>query len=121
MKRNKYSAVKTVVDGYTFDSKREAAVYAELKLRERAGEISCVKVHPQYRFEKDDPDGLPVLIQKYKADFSFLELAHAQGEEPYWVERVVDVKSPVTAKKLDYIRTRKMMRAWFGIYVETIC
>lgn len=39
-KRNKYRAVKTVVDGITFDSKKEAARWQELKLLEKAGEIS---------------------------------------------------------------------------------
>lgn len=37
---NKYGAKKTVVDGITFDSKREAERWLELKLLLRAGEIS---------------------------------------------------------------------------------
>ena len=37
-KKSKYSSAKTDVDGITFDSKKEAEFYAELKLRERAGE-----------------------------------------------------------------------------------
>jgi len=36
-KKHKYNARKTVVDGITFDSKREAEYYCELKLRVRAG------------------------------------------------------------------------------------
>jgi hypothetical protein len=39
-RRNKHNAVKTIVDGVTFDSKGEAAWFARLQLRERAGEIS---------------------------------------------------------------------------------
>ena len=38
-KRPKYNAKKTIVDGIKFDSKKEAAYYAELKLRKRAGEV----------------------------------------------------------------------------------
>ena len=37
--KSKYRAVKTEVDGITFDSKREAARYMELMLMQRAGEI----------------------------------------------------------------------------------
>lgn len=36
----KFGAIPTVVDGIRFDSKREAARWAELRLLQRAGEIS---------------------------------------------------------------------------------
>jgi hypothetical protein len=39
-KRNKYGAVVTHVDGIRFDSKREAAYYEQLKLRQAAREVS---------------------------------------------------------------------------------
>lgn len=39
-KRSKYGAKKTEVDGIVFDSKHEAERYCELKMLERAGEIS---------------------------------------------------------------------------------
>jgi hypothetical protein len=42
--RSKYGARKTVVDGITFDSKKEAKRYRELKLLERAGEICCLRL-----------------------------------------------------------------------------
>lgn len=38
-KNNKYSNQKVTIDGETFDSKKEAKRYCELKLLERAGEI----------------------------------------------------------------------------------
>jgi len=38
-KRHKYGAKPTEVDGIKFGSKREAAYYSELKLRQRAGEV----------------------------------------------------------------------------------
>lgn len=37
--RSKYNAEKTTVDGITFDSKKEAARYVELKFMQAAGEI----------------------------------------------------------------------------------
>lgn len=42
--RSKYGARKTVVDGITFDSKKEANRYRELKLLEKAGEIGNLRL-----------------------------------------------------------------------------
>ncbi len=43
---SKYRNVKTVVDGIRFDSKKEARRYQELKLLEKAGEISHLELQP---------------------------------------------------------------------------
>ncbi|MEP0454477.1 MAG: DUF1064 domain-containing protein, partial [Roseibium sp.] len=42
-KSQKYGAQRTVVDGVTFDSKKEAARWAQLCLLQRAGQISDLK------------------------------------------------------------------------------
>ena len=42
-KQNKYHATKTEVDGMMFDSRKEANRYCELKLLEKAGEISNIE------------------------------------------------------------------------------
>ena len=39
VKQNKYGNEKTVVDGITFASRKEASRYQELKMLEKAGEI----------------------------------------------------------------------------------
>lgn len=44
---NKYGAVRTTVDGITFDSKKEAMRWCELKLMQRAGLIRGLE--RQYR------------------------------------------------------------------------
>ena len=46
---SKYHSRKTVIDGHTFDSGREAARYRELRLLEKAGKISWLRL--QVRFE----------------------------------------------------------------------
>lgn len=46
-KRSKYGNVKTVVDGITFDSKKEADRYRVLKAQEEAGEISHLERQPK--------------------------------------------------------------------------
>lgn len=65
-KRSKYGAVKTIVDGIVFDSKREAARWGELNLLWRAG-----KIHNLCRQEK-----LPFYVNgnvifTYIADFFY--------------------------------------------------
>lgn len=46
--KSKYGNIKEEVDGYTFDSRKEAARYRELRLLEQAGEIHDLEVHPKY-------------------------------------------------------------------------
>jgi hypothetical protein len=65
---NKYRNVPVTLDNYRFDSKAEAARYCELKLLERAKEISDLTVHPRFPLEVN---GERICI--YEADFSFRE------------------------------------------------
>lgn len=59
-KKSKYGAIKTTVDGITFDSKKEADYYCELKLRLQGGDIKGFCMQPSFVLAP----GL-----KYKADF----------------------------------------------------
>lgn len=59
-KKSKYGAIKTQIDGHTFDSKKEADYYIELKLKLKAGEIKGFCLQPTFILAA----GL-----KYKADF----------------------------------------------------
>lgn len=59
-KRSKYRANKTSIDGHTFDSKKEADYYCQLKLRLQAKEIHGFCLQPTFMLAP----GL-----KYKADF----------------------------------------------------
>ena len=47
-KRSKYGAKKTELDGIVFDSQREASRWAELRLLEKAGEISHLERQPKF-------------------------------------------------------------------------
>ena len=47
-KKSKYGANKTEVDGITFDSRKEARRYAQLKLMERAGAISDLQLQVKF-------------------------------------------------------------------------
>ena len=57
---SKYNAKKTKIDGHTFDSKKEANYYAELKLRLRAGEVRGFCIQPIFILAPN---------LKYKPDF----------------------------------------------------
>jgi hypothetical protein len=103
MKRNKFGAIKTVVDNIVFDSKREAAVYGELRYEFGACDIT---VHPKYDLIVNGQK-----IATYKPDFVVRD-----GPDI----RVIDVKSKPTAKKRDFVLVRKLMKAIHGIDVEVI-
>ncbi|WP_245384542.1 DUF1064 domain-containing protein [Rhizobium leguminosarum] len=105
-KRSKYGATKTMVDGITFDSKREAAYYSELKIREKAGEVSGLALQRPF----------PIIINgqsvgKFLSDFAFID--HTQEDRL----RVIDVKgmdTPLSKFK------RKCVEAFYQIKVEII-
>lgn len=50
-KQNKYRNIKTEIDGINFDSKGEARRYQELKLLEKAGEISDLELQPKFELQ----------------------------------------------------------------------
>lgn len=103
---NKYNARRSVTDGISFDSKAEQSRYCELKVRQAAGEISGLEVHPQYRLEVNG-----VLVTSYKPDFRYTENGMLVVE---------DVKSKPTRTR-DYVIRKKLMKALFGIDIREIC
>lgn len=50
VRRNKFNARKTIVDGITFHSAREARRWSELCLLEKAGRISNLERQPVFKF-----------------------------------------------------------------------
>lgn len=73
---NKYKAVKTTIDGITFDSKREAKRYTELKLLEKAGHITHLELQPEYQITINGAK-----ICKYKADFRYFTVRQENREQ----------------------------------------
>ena len=62
--RSKYGAIKTVINGITFSSRREAARYCALLLELKAGKITDLTLQPVFKY----PCGV-----KYIADFQYME------------------------------------------------
>lgn len=114
-KGSKYKNTKVAVDGITFDSKREAKRYQELKLLERAGEIANLTIQPKFPLRCNGRD---ILIRSnryyrgrkatYYADFSYTT------KEGRVVE---DVKGADTA--LSRLK-RAIVEAEYGVRVEIV-
>lgn len=98
---NKYGAVRTTVDGVTFHGKGEAKRYHELRLLERAGEISALNRQVTFPLTVNG-----VRICDYVADFSYVR----QG-----VLFVEDFKGVRTA---EYRLKKKLMRAVHGVEIH---
>ena len=108
----KYGNRKTVVDGFTFDSAKEAKRYGELKLLMAAGEIAELELQPVFVLgiggQTLKYDG--GRQAKYIADFAYYDMRKCK-----WV--IEDVKSPATRTAV-YKLKKAIMRAMGKEIVE---
>lgn len=109
-RRSKYGARKTIVDGKTFDSRKEANRYAELKVLERADKITCLRRQVPYILIPTQRIGDRIVERpvKYIADFVY----NVNGETV--VEDAKGFKTP------EYIIKRKLMLWRFGIRIKEV-
>lgn len=125
-RQSKYGAEKTVVDGMTFDSRKEANRWGELCLLERAGEIKNLRRQVEYVLipEKREPPTVGKrggvkegrVIQKavkYKADF-----VYEDKEGKTIVEDVKGYKGG--GAYAVFVIKKKLMCQVFGIDVREI-
>lgn len=111
---NKYHNMKTTVFGQTFDSKKEAERWLELRAMEKAGEI--VELKRQVPFvvipvQKDENGKVIEREVKYIADFVY------RPRNDYYRIVVEDVKGIRTP---EYILKRKLMLWRNGIKIKEI-
>ena len=99
-KKSKYRANKTSVDGHTFDSKKEAEYYCELKLRLQGKEINGFCLQPTFMLAP----GL-----KYKADFIVF---HNDG-----TSEIIDTKG---FKTKEYIAKKKVFEDKYNMKITEI-
>ncbi len=102
---SKYKNRKTVVDGISFDSKKEAARWRELKLLERAGAIADLRRQVRYELIRKQEGERAVT---YIADFVYTE----NGETV-----VEDAKGVRTQA---YVLKRKLMLERHGIRIREV-
>ena len=126
---SKYGAQKIKIDGIVFDSKKEAYRYGELKLLERAGKITNLKLQEKFelipayyetvytgeRYKIGEKKGQPkekvVCIEQgvsYIADFCYIENGRLVVEDTKGV------------KTKEYIIKRKLMFHRYGIKIKEI-
>lgn len=104
----KYHNTPTEADGLRFDSKREAARYAELKFMLRNGVIRDLEIHPRFPLVVHGQD-----CGTYVGDFAWID--------PETGERVVeDVKSAATRKLPVYRLKRRLIWALYAITVREV-
>lgn len=111
MKR-KYGNRKTVIDGHTFDSKREAARYGVLKLLERTGTITDLELQPRFELtpKQRRDDGRPERACEYVADFRYTDTRTGQ----------IVIEDAKGMRTRDYIVKRKLMLHVHGISVREV-
>jgi hypothetical protein len=103
-KRNKYGAVKTEVDGITFDSKGEAQRYLELKRMEELDIIRSLKLQVKYDLDVGDKR-----LGYYVADFVYWRCISGQWQKT--IEDFKGVRTPL------YRWKAKHLRAQYGITI----
>ena len=100
---SKYRNIKTEVDGIVFDSKAEARRYAELRLLEKANEISDLRLQPKFNCKIHGKK-----ICTYRADFDYYD-----GDQ--WV--IEDVKGFRTQ---GYQLKKKLVEALYGVEIREV-
>lgn len=121
----KYNAHKTEIDGIEFPSKHEANRYCELKLLERAGEISDLRLQVDFelipnqyitekRYGKNGKElkDKQILLERkvvYRADFVYTDKDGSQVVE--------DTKG---FKTKEYLLKRKLMLWVHGIKIKEV-
>ena len=96
------------VNNRVFDSKKEAARYAELKNMERAGLIECLELQPSWDVFINGQK-----LCRYSADFSFLDKKTGRPV-------VEDTKSSGTAKDAAYRLRKRAAELAHGITVREV-
>ena len=102
-KKFKYRNIKVVVDGIKFDSKKEADYYGKLKMKEKAGLISDLKLQVKFK----------LLSFSYIADFVYFDNEKLRLE-------VVDVKSNITRRLPVYRMKKKAMKNELEILIMEV-
>ena len=95
---NKYRNIKTVVDNITFDSKKEAARYSDLKLLETAHHIMHLETQPRF----------PLMINGKRVSTYIGDFKYWSPSENEWI--IEDVKSEATKTPL-YRLKKKILEA----------
>lgn len=122
---NKYGARKVQLDGKTFDSRKEARRFQELRLLERAGQITNLEL--QKEFELIPAQYEQLTREEYikgkgkKTKGKCIERACKYRADFYYIENGREVVEDTKGfKTKDYIIKRKLMLYVHGIKIKEI-
>lgn len=104
----RYPNLKVQVDGFTFHSKHEAQYWQELRLREKAGEITGLVRQVPFDLVTVNSAGDRIVVATYIADMTFYE----DGKLV-----VADAKGHLTQI---YRMKRKWLEAQLGIIIREV-
>jgi Protein of unknown function (DUF1064) len=116
--RSKYRAIRTEVNGFTFDSRAEARRYQELLALGALGEIRNLELQPKF----------PIVIRQgffdipiatYVADFRYEERKPRDPADwcDVWCDRIEDVKGMPTPV---YRLKKKLVEALHAVKIREI-
>ena len=111
----KYKNKKTVIDGITFDSKKEAERYKVLKSMQDDGLIFDLECQPKFELipsQYFDTIGRRERGVDYVADFRY--------KDRLGQTIVEDVKSPITAKDKAYRIKRKLVKYFHDVEIVEV-
>lgn len=113
-KQNKYKNKKVSVDGKQFDSFLEAKRYSQLRLLEKAGDITDLRTQVKYVLipSQKRKDGSVERECSYIADFVYMDRMTRETV-------VEDTKSAAT-KTREYVIKRKLMLHVHGIEIREV-
>lgn len=110
---SKYHNIKTKIDDIEFSSRKEGNRYAELKLLQKAGVISNLKLQPRYLLQEEyGINGRKVRKIEYVADFEYYDKEKKK-------KVVEDVKSPATKTPVYRIK-KKLFEYKYGVEITEI-
>lgn len=112
---NKYHAKPQILDGYRFDSAKEARRYGELRLYLKGGLIADLAVHPRFDlFAINLASGEVVQIGHMTLDFQYRDLSDGGATVHE------DVKGGRTTKTEAYRLRKRILEATYGIHIREI-
>ena len=117
----KYRNVKTTLDGISFDSRKEANRYAELRILEKAGLIQNLQMQVKYVLipEQREPDTLGARGGVHKGRMIEKECAYI-ADFVYEEDGKTVVEDTKGFRTKDYIIKRKLMLKVHGIRIKEI-
>lgn len=113
---NKYKNTKVIVNGQTFDSKKEYERWIVLFTMEKAGYISSLQRQVEYVLIPNQKENGKVVERaiKYIADFVY------EKDGKTVVEDVKGYRDPQSAGYAKFVIKRKLMRYIHGIEVHEV-